>query len=260
MSIQDFYFFEKFYSRTFLTVAFVVLYSTVKKQKKKFRWKSTHDVWLLTETISIEPYKWKYGSRERGEAFTTIAQNLRQIPNSGFPDSLGQRSVRTRFFELVDVFKKQEVREAKASGIHVEFDEKTKLLTDIVSRIDDYEKGFVQEKQVKQDKKDKEKLTAEDMRQTACERLGETSKRQEQNPLPRKRKSTEFMEYLKYKHDANKQTTEKQLKIREEELKIEKQKLDVQEGIQKQMLEQLKLQRESQQAMFTFFQTFMQKK
>ncbi len=97
--------------------------------------------------------------------------------------------MRTKFFELVDAFKKQQVKEARASGIDVELDEKAKLLTDIVSRITDYENGFIQEKQVKQEKKDKEKQTAQDMRQIACERFGETKKRHEQDVPPKKEKA-----------------------------------------------------------------------
>jgi hypothetical protein len=219
-------------------------------------------VWLLTEVISIEPYRWKHGSRERGDAFRNIAVNLTEIPNSGFPASLNQRSVRTRFFELVEAFKKQETQEARATGIDTEFDEKTQLLTDIHSRMVEYENGFLQESKLKKDKVEKEKATAEEMRKKACEKLGETKKRQEQEDTSgpgRKRKSTEFLEYLKYKQDTNKENTEKQLKICEQEIILEKQRLDVQQNMQNQMVEQMKMQQESQKAMFNLFETFMTK-
>lgn len=231
------------------------------KKRTKFRWKTAHDVWLLTEAISVEPYRWKHGSRERGDAFTNIAENLKEIPNSSFPPSLNQRAVRTRFFELIDVFKKREAQEARETGIDTDFDEKTQLLTDIYSRMVEYENGFQQEKQLKLDKAEKEKTTAEKMRQKACEKLGETKKREELEApgSNRKRKSTEFIEYLKYKHDSNKENTDRQLKIREEEVKLEKQRLDVQQNMQKQMMEQMKMQQEAQQAMLNLFQTFMNK-
>ena len=130
----------------------------------------------MTEVISVEPYRWKRGSRERGDAFRNIAVNLTEIPNSGFPPSLNQRSVRTRFFELVESFKKQETQEARATGIATDFDEKTQLLIDIHSRMVEYENGFLQELQLKKDKVEKEKATAEEMRKKACEKLGETKK------------------------------------------------------------------------------------
>lgn len=229
------------------------------KKRTKFRWKTTHDVQLLTEVISVEPYRWKHGSRERGDAFRNIAVNLTEIPNSGFPPSLNQRSVRTKFFELVESFKKQETQEARATGIATEFDEKTQLLTDIHSRMVEYENGFLQELKQKKDKVEKEKATAEEMRKKACEKRGETKKRHELEDTPpcRKRKSTEFLEYLKYKQDSNKENTEKQLKIREQEIMLEKQRMDVQQNMQNQMVEQMKMQQESQKAMFNLFETFM---
>jgi hypothetical protein len=112
------------------------------------------------------------------------------------------------------------------------------------------------------------------MRKKACEKLGETKKRQEQEDTSgpgrkrkstdtsgpgRKRKSTEFLEYLKYKQDTNKENTEKQLKICEQEIILEKQRLDVQQNMQNQMVEQMKMQQESQKAMFNLFETFMNK-
>ena len=127
-----------------------------------------------------------------------------------FPSNPHQRSVRTRFFELVESFKKPETEEARVTGVDTEFDEKTQLLTDIHSRLVEYEyeNGFVQEFQLKKDKVEKEKATAEEMRKKACEKLGETKKRHklEDTPGPcRKRKSTDFLEYLKYKQDSNKE-------------------------------------------------------
>lgn len=237
---------------------FLILSCRISK-RTKFRWKSTHDISLLTEIISVEPYRWKHGSRERGEAFRKVSENLKLIPNSTFPDSLNQRGVRTRFFELLDSFKKQETKEGKASGIDAEFDEKTQLLTDIHSRMTDFENGFVEEIEFKQQKKDKEKANAEEMRRKACEKLGETSKRNELDTPSRKRKATEFVEYLKHKEEGNRQNTEKQLKLREEELKLEKQKLDLQQGMQNQILEQFKLQQQSQEAMFNILKTFIDK-
>jgi hypothetical protein len=209
--------------------------------------------------ISTEPYRWRHGSRERGEAFRRVAENLKLIPNSAFPISLNQRGVRTRFFELLDSFKKQESTEARATGIDAEFDEKTQLLTDIHNRMKDFELGFVQEIEKKQEQQEKEKATAEEMRRKASEKLGETSQRKELVTPSKKRKSTEFVEYLKQKEEGNRLNTERQLNIREEELKLEKQKLDLQQGMQNQMLEQLRMQQQSQAAMFNLFQTFSDK-
>ena len=86
-----------------------------------------------------------------------------------------------------------------------------------------------------------------------------SGKRKELVTPSKKRKSTEFVEYLKQKEEGNRLNTERQLNIREEELKLEKQKLDLQQGMQNQMLEQLRMQQQSQAAMFNLFQTFSDK-
>ena len=114
----------------------------------------------------------------------------------------------------------------------------------------DFEHGFDQEMEKKQEQQEKEKANAEEMRRMASEKLGETCQRKELDTPSRKRKSTEYVEYLKQKEESNRRNTERQLNIREEELKLEKQKLDVQQGMQNQILEKLKMQQQSQEAMF----------
>ena len=84
----------------------------------------------MTEVVSVEPYKWRQGTKERWEAFTVIAKNLLEIPNAGFLETLYQRAVRTRFFELLSAFEKQEAQEKTASGIDRTFDEKTHAVAD----------------------------------------------------------------------------------------------------------------------------------
>ena len=108
----------------------------------------------------------------------------------------------------------------------------------------DFEHGFDQEMEKKQEQPRKEKANAEEMWRMASEKLGETSQRKELDTPSRKRKSTEFVEYLKQKEESNRRSTERQLNIREE-LKLEKQKLDVQQGMQNQILEQLRMQQQS---------------
>ena len=67
------------------------------------------------------------------------------------------------------------------------------------------------------------------------------------------------MEYPKQKEEGNRLNTERRLNIREEEWKLEKQKLDLQQGMENQMLEQLRMQQHSQAAMFNLFQNFSDK-
>ena len=137
-------------------------------KKGVFVWRERHDMYLLREVLTLEPYKYRFGLKERGSIWTIIAENL-----EGFGMKVNQRSVRECFNRMIDAFKKKEADEKRASGVEVEFTEKDQELLDIMERMEECEEENEQEKQ----KEVKEKETAEEMRKRAVERLGETKKR-----------------------------------------------------------------------------------
>ena len=128
-------------------------------KKGVFVWREKHDMYLLREVLTLDPYKYRFGSKERGSVWTTIAENL-----EGFGMKVNQRSVTERFNRMIDAFKKKEADEKRASGVEVEFTEKDQALLDIMERMDECEENE-QEKQ----KELKEKETAEEMRKQAVE-------------------------------------------------------------------------------------------
>ena len=69
-------------------------------------WTPQHDILLCREILLVEPYQHKPSTRERGQAWYTIAADLNCITEVNF--SVTKRSVRDRFNLLVDKFKKQE--------------------------------------------------------------------------------------------------------------------------------------------------------
>ena len=91
--------------------------------KTLFQWKPDHDLIFLREVITEEPYNYKLGSKERGAAWTTIAERLNSLTSHGF--RVTQRSVRERFDKLMKEYEKMEQDESRASGVDVDFDEKT---------------------------------------------------------------------------------------------------------------------------------------
>ena len=137
-------------------------------KKGVFVWREHHDKYLLREILTFEPYKYRFGSKERGTAWTSIAEHL-----EGFGMKVNQRSVRERFNRMMDGFKRKEAVEKRASGVDVDYTEKDKALQDIMERMEECEEENEQEKQ----KELQEKQTAEEMRKRAVERLGETKKR-----------------------------------------------------------------------------------
>ena len=110
----------------------------------------------------LEPHQFRSGSKERGAVWTTIADNLK-----AFDMKVSQRSVRERFEKIMKEFKAKEVR---ASGVDVEYTERDKLLTDVVEKMEEFEKAM--EKVKGKEKKDRE--AAEEMGKRAVEQLGET--------------------------------------------------------------------------------------
>ena len=117
---------------------------------------------MLREVLVLEPHQCRSGSKERGAAWTTIAENLK-----AFDMKFSQRSVRERFEKIIKEFK---AKEARASGVDVEYTELDKLLTDIVEKMEEFEEAM--EKVKGNEKKDRE--SAEEMRKRAVEQLGET--------------------------------------------------------------------------------------
>ena len=50
--------------------------------------------------LSLEPYRFNKGSKEKGEIWNQIASNLNGIPDSGLNTT--QRGVRTQYDKLID--------------------------------------------------------------------------------------------------------------------------------------------------------------
>ena len=81
---------------------------------------------LLTEVITIEPYQFKAGTKERGSAWTEIAERL-----AGCGLKVTQISVREKFDKLMKDFLKKESEEKKQSGVDVEYGELDQSLQDM---------------------------------------------------------------------------------------------------------------------------------
>ena len=68
-------------------------------------WTDEHDELLCREVLLIEPYRKKASTRKRGQAWTTIAENLNSILKPKF--NVSQRSVRERFALLEKRYRKK---------------------------------------------------------------------------------------------------------------------------------------------------------
>ena len=197
----------------FLLTRTLVFYSFI-FIRKSMQWTREHDILLCREVLALELYKHKKGTNEAGRLWDEIAKNLGGCQTVRFKSNLSQRAVRERFNLIQGRFKENEKTELAASGISVpEQDELDLLLEDIAERERD---GIAKASE----KKSQEKATAEDIRNQALERMGQTKKQKSeegQEPKERKsrRSSNEALQFMQEKAKSD-------MALREEELKIRK--------------------------------------
>ena len=175
--------------------------------------------------LTVDPYSQPKGSWERAKLWEEIALNLRAVSEPCF--SVSVRSARDRVnLVLIKKHKRKVAEESKASGIAVdepsEFDA---AIEEICEKAKSEERDQEMISEGKNANAEKEKKQAEDMRAKALEKDGETRKRVVGDDVieePKKkekrtrRSGAETIVYLKEK-------SEKEFKIRQEELELKKQ-------------------------------------
>ena len=215
-------------------------------------WTKDHDILLVREVLAIDPFSEPKGSRERSSLWEEIAHHFNAVSDPKF--TVTARSVRDRVnLVLIRKYEKKIADEEKASGIEVdppsEFDNAMEEICEKAASSDKEQQNL---SQGRKEKIDKEKKEAEEIRNKALEKVGETRKRQQLNegstedvkPGKRMRRSgNEAVEYLK-----------EQSKFKKEELQLQREAQASQEKRQDEMSRQLLLQQQQQQTMFSAFQ------
>ena len=139
----------------------------LRRKQKVFRWKRHHNILLLKEVLSLEPYRFNKGSKKRGGNLESVS-NLNGIPDSGLNTT--QRGVRTQYDKLIEDFVKKEREEKKATGIDADYDELDQLLNDTYERASDAAADLARQAEEKEKAACDEKQQAEDIRTQAMER------------------------------------------------------------------------------------------
>ena len=194
-------------------------------------WTYEHDVMLCREILVIEPFNFKYGSRERGQAWEKIAQNLNQGSAPKF--NVDQRAVRDHFLKLERIFKRKIAEEERASGISPESTELDMAMEEIVEKSKEAKEDLNRKNEKKNTAVDAEKETAESVRKRSMERLSETSKRENLARARKRQKmntNSEAVEYLREK-------SAKECELKEKELVLKERKLLLQEKEQQHKFE-----------------------
>ena len=232
-------------------------------------WTETKDELLCREILLFEPYQYKIRTKEKGNAWTAVADSLNELKSHSF--QVDQRAVCDRFIILKNRFESKMKYELNASGISV--DERTlveEALEDIIAKEKEMAKQHDIESAEKSEKVEADKLTAEDMRLQSLETFAKTRKRKrelglddDESPQPKKTRNsgTETLVYLREK-------SEKDFQIRKEELELKKKEQELQAAAQKQtqqanqqmmsqVMNQMREQQNNTNAMFAQLATTM---
>ena len=150
-------------------------------------WTNQHDILLCREILLEEPYKFKHGSRERGQCWDKIANSLSHVEKPRF--IVDQRSVRDHFMKLEKSHKRKMAAEERASGISPEHTELDEALQDIMERSEGAQDELAKGEERKEKNAEKEKETAENVRKRSMERLSQTRERESPESAKKKKKS-----------------------------------------------------------------------
>ena len=233
-------------------------------------WTKEKDEALCKEILLIEPFRYRPRTKESGNAWSQVAEDLNQIKSLQM--NVDQRAVRDRFKIIRSHFLHKMRDEESASGISPEMTPVDEALDDIIEREKEFERQHTQEDGAKTAKAEKDRKTGEEMRQESLETFAETRKRKIENgeedaseaPKVRKnrRSGADTLVYLKEKADQEMEYKKEELalKIKVHEAQVAEQKAmrqqqsettealaNVQQALLKQIQQHAEAQQEQQQ-------------
>ena len=143
-----------------------------------------HDIILCRETLVEGPFRYKAGTREKGQVWVKIANNLNKNC-TGPRFSVNQRGVRDRFAVIERTYKRKMAAEERESGTNPEPTELHQAVESIIERSEGAQIEI--EKVEKKRQAEKEKEAAESIRKRSMERVAETRDRELGEGLRKKR-------------------------------------------------------------------------
>ena len=189
-------------------------------------WNDQKDELLCRDILLLEPYKFKARTREKGDLWKAISDNLNSL--DGF--KVDARAVRERYGVIRAHFERKEKEEKMASGINPEVTPLDTTLEELTERERECAKNFeVEDKKAKEDQE-----LARSIRQEAVETFAETTARKldenEEDTGPNARKKSrisgsETLAYLKEKIKKETKLKEQELELRKKELELQNQLL-----------------------------------
>ena len=180
---------------------------------------------MMTHVAAVRVFHHKAGSRERGQLFQTVMEQLNEI--GGF--EVSARGIRDRLTMLMRKHKSKMNKELKESGLGggepTEFES---LVEDLLEVAEATEHRSDEESKEKTASNEADKLKALDIRQQAVERMGQTRKRREEEEgqiaTQRCRRSgADTLDSLKEKLEYKKEMRMQEMKKKQANLDMQRQ-------------------------------------
>ena len=213
----------------------------------KMKWSVKHDTIFGRELLSWELWKYRSGTRERGNGLDEICKILNNIKEPQFCIP----SLRNRL-KILEKDSKARKREAeRGSGISPEYREIDQIMEDYMERIEEEEKTNESRTDVDRNKADQDKAAGEEKRERAMERLAQIKKRNgKDEPQKKCQKSSDTLDYLR-------EAAERDSQLRRDELDMKRKQDGATAATQQALFTQLRdrqqlqmQQRQQQQQQF----------
>ena len=215
---------------------FVLIASTTSLVRHKMVWSTNHDVLLCREILVVEPYRFKAGTRERGQEWDNVASALNLVEGLRFV--VDQRGVRERYAKLERNFKRKMAAEERASGISPGKTELDEAIENIMEQREGAEEEIAQRAESTAVVMEKERETAEGVRKRSMERLAEAIGRENQRNAKKKRNSgEETLDFMKDKWRMELELRREELEVRKKEHHAKERKADQEMELRKRELE-----------------------
>ena len=177
--------------------------------------------------MTIEPHKYKEKTRERGQSWQDISDNLEKLPEF---EKVSARAVREKVTSLIERYKTKQRTDIAASGISPEITELDVLLEEILSRIEEFSKHYDKDKE----KENEQKAAGEEIRQAALvtyKRKEESDSKGQNTSKKRRSSGSDTINFLQNKMETENQFKEKELQLQEARLELEKRKQEDQNSL-----------------------------
>ena len=184
-------------------------------------WTAQHEEILCREILTYEPFNYKSGTVQRGEAWKLIAESLNSLDNPKY--TVSHRSVREKYTLLEKNYKQKIRREERATGIAPEEPTDTeKALEEIIAKFEEIELSASKEREQNNTQVEKERKTATEMRNQCMETFSDTKKRQssiDESPSGSKKRNRrsgdDTINYLHEKMEMEREFRNRELKLAE---------------------------------------------